>query len=291
MENIKICYQHKGRNSHFYCFDDKKFICDNCFKEHRSHNLEVISEIEKIEMIYNNLNGNNTMANSLQEIRQVLYELNDNIEQKLKTIDYMLSFLRNSAPSPNFKSIYILNYREYENLGKYLKLIESLNKLGNKLAKLEKYKIKNEYINFREINKEVNIIENKNVNMNLSFDIMPGEKSDIQPLNEVPNNHFSIFDLKKILYLKEILISVKQNNCCVLKNFKVSIKNNDGIWEEVNSFIYDNNKNEEDIQQFSIEKETQFVRIDFTDAWSNDGGNCILIKKLSFEVADIINKK
>lgn len=197
-------------------------------------------------------------------------------------------FLRNSAPSPNFKNIYILNYQEYENLEEYLRLIESLNELDNKLAKLEKYKIKNEYINFREINKEVNIIENSNVNTSLSFDIMLEEKSDNQ-LNKVPNNHFTIFDLKKNLYLKEILIPIKQNNGCVLKNFKVSIKNSDGNWEEVNSFIFKDNKNEKDIEQFPIEKETQFVRIDFIDTWSNDGGNNSLIRKLSFKVADIIN--
>ena len=117
---------------------------------------------------------------------------------------------------------------------------------------------------------------------------MLGKISGEYSLFEGSNNHFTIFDLKKNLYLKEILISVKQSYGCVLKNFKVSIKNNDGIWEEVNSFIYDNNKNEEDIQQFSIEKETQFVRIDFIDAWSNDGGNYILIRKISFKVADII---
>ena len=292
MKNIKMCYYHKGRNSHFYCFDDQQFLCDTCFKDHKSHDLEVISEIEKNEMIYRNLNGNNAMTNSLEEIRDVLNELKDNIGPKLETINYMLSFLNNSALSSNFKSIFFLNYREYEKLEKYLKLIESLDILDKKLAKLEKFKLKKEYINFREIDKEVNLIENSNVNTSLNFDIILGEKSN-NPFFEVPKNHFAIIDLKKDLYLKEILLSVKQNNGCVLKNFKVSTKNNDGIWEEVNSFIYENNKNEkeEDIQQFPIEKETQFVRIDFIDAWSNDGGNSVFIRKLSFKVADIINRK
>ena len=199
----------------------------------------------------------------------------------------MLSFIKNSTRSI-FDNYFNLKYEEYEYLKEYLQLIESLSELDNKLVKLKKYKIKNEYINFREINKEVNIIEDSNANMNFSFDIMLEEKSDINPLIKVPNNHFAIFDLKQNLYLKEILISVKQNNGCVLKNFKISIKNSLGKWEEVNSFIYKDNKNEEDIQEFPIERETQFVRIEFIDAWPNAGGNNILIKKLSFKVADII---
>ena len=290
MENIKICTQHKGINSLFYCFDDNKFLCDRCYKEHRKHNLEVISEIEKKEMIYNKLNGKNTMEDLLKEIKLILSELNNDIEQKLNKINNILSFLKNYTFYPNFHNIYGLNYREYEHLEEYLTLVESLNELGNKFNKLKKYKNEKEYINLREINKEVNIIENSNVNMSFSFDIMLGEKSDIHSSIEVPNNNFVIFDLKKNLYLKEIAISVKQNGC-VLKNFKVSTKNNSGIWEEVNSFIYKDNKNEEDIQEFPIERGTQYVRIDFIDAWSNEGGNNILIRKLFFKVADIISRK
>ena len=42
------------------------------------------------------------------------------------------------------------------------------------------------------------------------------------------------------------------------------------------------------MQKFPIEKETQFVKINFIDAWSKDGGDFILIRRLSFNVADII---
>jgi len=291
MENIKInkeCYQHKGIKSNFFCFDDKKFLCDHCFKEHRKHNLEVISEIEKNEMIYNKLKKNNTMIDSLREIKIILNELKNDIEQKLNKINNMLSSLKNSAPSAISDSIYNLNFQEYENLEEYLMLIESINKLDNKLLKLKNYKIKNEYNNFREINKEVNIIENSNANSKYNLDVMLGKKSDIYSLFEGSNNHFAIFDLKKKLYLKEILISVKQSFGCVLKNFKVSIKNNFGNWEEVNSFICKDNNYKVDMQEFPIERETQFVRIDFIDSWPNNDGNYILIRKISFKVADII---
>ena len=42
------------------------------------------------------------------------------------------------------------------------------------------------------------------------------------------------------------------------------------------------------MQKFPIEKETKFVKINFIDAWSKNGGNYILIRKLSFNVADKI---
>lgn len=283
----KECYQHKGMKSNFYCFDDKKFLCDHCFKEHRKHNLEVISEIEKNDVIYKKLKENNTMVDSLEEIKVLLNELKNDIEQKLNKIDNMISSLKDSASSPNTDCIYSLNFEEYENLEEYLKLIESVKELDDKYIKLKNYKIKEEYSNFREINKEVNIIEKSKENGNCSLDIMLGKKSGDYSLFDGSNNHFAIFDLQKNYYLKDILISVKQSYGCALKNFKVSIKNNSGKWEEVNSFICKDNKFEVDMQEFPIERETQFVRIDFIDAWSNHGGNFILIRKLSFKVADI----
>ncbi len=150
--------------------------------------------------------------------------------------------------------------------------------------KLKNYNIKNEYINFRD-----NIIENSKINSsNLDLNSMLGKKSGEYSLFEGSNNHYAIFDFQKKLYLKDILISVKQQFGCVLKNFKVSIKNEDGNWEEINSFICQDNNYKDEIQSFPIEKETQFVKIDFIDAWPNKDGNYILIKKLSFRVADII---
>ena len=93
-------------------------------------------------------------------------------------------------------------------------------------------------------------------------------------------NHFAIFDLKKKLYLKEILISVKQQYNCVLKHFRVSIKDDNDKWVLVNEFSCQDNKCQIDMQKFPIEKETQFVRIDFIDAWTKIHGDYILIRRL-----------
>jgi hypothetical protein len=160
--------------------------------------------------------------------------------------------------------------------------MEDINQKLKKLIDFNKYE-------FKIINKEVNVIENSTVNSyDFDLNVMLGKKYGVYSLFEGSNNHYAIFDFQKKLFLKDILISVKQNFGCVLKNFKVSIKNEDDEWEEVNSFICQDNNYKDEIQSFQIEKETQLLKIDFIDAWSNEGGNYILIKKLSFRVADII---
>ena len=89
--------------------------------------------------------------------------------------------------------------------------------------------------------------------------------------------------------MKEILISVKQKYKCVLKNFEVYIKNKKDKWEKVDRFCCKDNSFEDEFQNFPIEKETQFVKINFIDTWPHPGeSDTMLIKKLSFIVADII---
>ena len=207
----------------------------------------------------------------------------------MNVVDKLLSSLNNSCPVPGSNSIFNLNYQEYEKIEEISKIFESMEDIIKKIQKLKKSGV-DEYTNFREINKEVNVIENSICySPDFNLDIMLGKKStNSYSLFDGSKNHFAIFDFQKKFYLKDILISVKQRFGCVLKNFKVSIKNEDGNWEVINSFICQDNNYKKEIQSFPIEIETQFVKIDFIDAWSNDGGNFILIKKLSFRVADII---
>ena len=71
--NKKICINHKDISPNFYCFDDKKFLCNSCFKEHKKHNIEVISEIQNYEGIYNNLKHNilNLFRLILKKLKQI----------------------------------------------------------------------------------------------------------------------------------------------------------------------------------------------------------------------------
>ena len=57
----KKCSKHKNENFIFYCFDDKKFLCDTCFKEHRKHNIEVKSELIKFDKNYKSLSEDKTI--------------------------------------------------------------------------------------------------------------------------------------------------------------------------------------------------------------------------------------
>lgn len=284
--NIK-CSNHEKQNPNFYCFEEKEFLCDACFKEHKKHDIETLSEIQKSEKFYKNLVKNKFIADSLEEIKNILNEIKNDMECKLNEIDSIIISLKNLNPSLTNNNIFNLNYQEYVNIGEISKIFDSLGEIYKKFNKLNKYKIKKEYTNLREINKEVNIIEHSKEYIYNPLNIMLGKNSGVYSLFDGSKNHFAIFDLQKKLYLKDILISVKQKYGCVLKNFKVSIKNEYGNWEEQNSFCCQNNNSKKEIQSFPIEKETQFVKINFIDAWSKNGGNFILIKKLSFRVADI----
>lgn len=167
--------------------------------------------------------------------------------------------------------------------------IDDISYKFNSFKKIFKIKEKKEYVNFRDINKEVKIIENSQTDSTYTLDVMLEKKNGSYSLFNSSTNHYSIFDLGKKLYLSDILISVKQQYDCVLKDFKVSIKNEEGNWEFVNQYQCKDNKFEVDMQSFPIKKEAQFIKIDFLNAWSTHGGNLILIRRLSFKVADIIN--
>ena len=59
-------------------------------------------------------------------------------------------------------------------------------------------------------------------------------------------------------------------------------------WEVAGNFVcaqYGTNPN---LQEFNINKETQFVKIEFIDNWGIRSGNFILIKVLCFEIGDIL---
>ena len=87
--------------------------------------------------------------------------------------------------------------------------------------------------------------------------------------------------------MKNIKIGV-DNYDCSIKNFKVEIKNEIGKWEDAGNFVCAHYKINPNIQEFNINKETQFVRINFIDNWGTQSGNFILVKILCFEVGDIL---
>ena len=176
----KKCANHQWQNPNFYCFDDKKFLCDACFKEHRKHNIETISEIQKTENVYKHLFKKKSIVETLNEIKNVLNEIKNDVETKLNKINSILSSLNRSTPSQGNNSIFNISYQEYENIEEISKIFESMKETYKKINILKNYNTKKEYNNFREINKEVNVIEHSKISgSHVDLNVMLGKKLEI----------------------------------------------------------------------------------------------------------------
>ena len=282
------CINHQEKNSNFYCFDEKVFLCDTCFKDHKKHNIEVKSEIKKNDTIYRQITPKNSISENLNEIKNKLTEIKVELEKKLTKINTLISSLNNSNVSVWDTPIYKLNYSEYESIDIYCSIIESLKDFVKKISELTSNK-NSIYKKFYEIDKEVDIIEHSKEHKTFNLNGMLGKNKEGFSLFEGSKNNYAIFNLNNFYYLKEILISVKQKYKCVLKNFEVFIRNKSNKWEKIGNFACMDNNYEEEIQRFPIEKETRFVKIHFIDTWPHPGeSDTMLIKKLSFIVADVI---
>ena len=282
------CINHQEKNSNFYCFDEKVFLCDTCFKDHKKHNIEVKSEIKKNDTIYRQITPKNSISENLKEIKNKLTEIKVELEKKLTKINTLISSLNNSNVSVWDTPIYKLNYSEYESIDIYCSIIESLKNFVKKISELTSNK-NSIYKKFYEIDKEVDIIEHSKEHKTFNLNGMLGKNKEGFSLFEGSKNNYAIFNLNNFYYLKEILISVKQKYKCVLKNFEVFIRNKSNKWEKIGNFACMDNNYEEEIQRFPIEKETRFVKIHFIDTWPHPGeSDTMLIKKLSFIVAEVI---
>ena len=282
------CVNHQDKNSNFFCFDEKVLLCDSCFKEHRKHNIEVKSELKKNDTLFRSITRKNSLTENLKEMKKTLAELKTDIDIKLDKINTLVNSLSNTKISSWGTPIYKLSYTEYESIELYCSIIESLKDLIKKVSEFTINK-KTIYKNFYEINKEVDIIEHSKEHKTFNLNGMLGKNKESFSLFEGTKNNFAVFNLNNYYYLKEILISVKQKYKCVLKNFEVYIKNKKDKWEKVDRFCCKDNSFGDEIQNFPIEKETQFVKINFIDTWPHPGeSDTMLIKKLSFIVADII---
>ena len=99
------------------------------------------------------------------------------------------------------------------------------------------------------------------------LDIMLCKKTNAEySLFDGANNHFIVIDLGEFFFLKNIKISV-DNFDCSLKNFRVFIKNEIGKWEDAGNFVCAQYSINPNLQEFNINKETQFVKIEFIDNW------------------------
>ena len=145
-----------------------------------------------------------------------------------------------------------------------------------------------EYINFRAISKEIKIIDKSKTLPDFPIEII-FERDNRQEytLFEGAKEHFMILDFGKVYFLKNIQIGITQHDCS-LKEFYIWIKNSNDKWEITGKYVCKPFSDKMGLQVFNIGREAQFVKIELLNTWGIKSGNYILIKKIFFEIADIV---
>jgi len=286
----KKCSYHKDVPFSFYCFDDKEFLCSKCFKSHKRHNIEIIDDLKEKSLFYKSLNKlGQSLTDYYIKIQKVLETVKVEIEESLELINKKVDELKQSAPPGMGKDIFSLPFTEYEKISVLNEILKKTLKLSDIMGNLTKeIKANHIYTNFRSINRSVKILDHSKDYPGKPLDVMLGRKNNIDfSLFNGSTNHYIIVDLGEFCFLKSIKIGV-DNFDCSLKNFKVKFKNEIGNWEDAGNFVCAQYNVNQNLQEFGINKETQFVRLDFLDNWGVKSGNFILIKFLFFEVGDIL---
>ena len=287
---LKKCDNHKEVNIAFYCFDDNSFLCSKCFKEHKKHNIEIIDDLKEKDKIYKSLLASKlNFTDYYIKIKQILEKLQQNIQKVLQFISTKLDDLKNSAPPSELKSIFSLSYSEYEHIGHITELNSKIKSMLTKLDEANKIlKKQKEYVNFRAISKEVKIIEKSKTLPEFPIDII-FDKDNRQEytLFDGAKDHFMILDLGKLYFLKNIQIGITQHDCS-LKEFYLFIKNKNGEWENTGKYVCNPYKDKLGLQVFNVGREAQVIKMELLNTWGTNSGNYILIKKIFFEIADIV---
>ena len=284
------CDNHKEINIAFYCFDDNSYLCSKCFKEHKKHNIEIVDDLKEKDKVYKSLLAAKlNFTEYYKKVKNILEKVQTNIQQTIQFITKKMEDLKNGAPPGELKSLFALSYKEYEHIGHITDLNSNIKDMLHKLEEATKIlKKQSEYTNFRAINKEVQVIEKSKILPEFPIDIMfERDSSQEYTLFDGSQDHYIVMDLGKIFYLKSIQIGITAHDCS-LKDFYVLTKNRKGEWEKVSKFLCKPYNDKLGLQEFFIGKETQFVRMELSSTWGIKSGNYILIKKIFFEVADIV---
>ncbi len=291
------CSNHPNLAFSFYCFDDKTFLCQKCFKLHKKHNIEIICDLkEKADFYSRTINTENfSFLEQYDEHKKALINIKNIIDEKITYIDKIITNLKEKnteLPSQNLdliekkKTLFDLNYSEYTELIEMLDLSEEIKKLSIKVENLSNNMKLSRYNNLHFISSQVKVVNESITHDGYGTNILLGKENGPYFLTEGNKNHYIIFDLGKKFYLKGIKITLHDFEC-TLKNFKISVMDDNNNWKIVSSFICQPFDKEVNFQYFEIDVDTQIVKMDLIDNWGNGGGNYILIKRLYFEVGEL----
>ena len=112
------CINHKDTKFLFYCFDDKSFLCEDCFREHKSHNVEIKSDIKKVSDFVELLKKSNSrnIKKIYEDIEIILKDLKEKIE---KYFQKFKNYQKNSKVMKKLKSQMIFLIQNMKNLKIY----------------------------------------------------------------------------------------------------------------------------------------------------------------------------
>ena len=288
------CINHKDSKFLFYCFDDKSYLCEKCFREHKSHNVEIKEDLKKVSSFIESLKKSDSknIKQIYTKIEKNLKDIKEKIEQILLEIGKIMEKLRDIDNIKTPEDIFNLKYANIENILNCININDKVNNIAKNsiefLNNLTK-EFNNIPTNYKYINKEVSVINHSNIHEGYIVDILLGKSTKYgYTLFKESRNHFLIVDLNKKYYLKSIRIQVSQNDC-TLKNFVVYVKetnNEKENWIKINDFIRKRENQDNQYETFNIEHFCRQVKFDFIDTWGTSDGNFILIKKIDFEVGE-----
>ena len=284
------CINHKNSQFLFYCFDDKSYLCEECFRDHKSHHVEIKADIKKVSVFVELLKKSNSKNIKIiyENIEKQLKDLKDEIDKILSEIKKISELFKDNEEIPTPDDISKIKYENFENLLNCINIKSKVVDISkNSITTLNK--IKNNLQNMKYINKEVSIINYSKIHDNFSVDIMLGKSNAKEyTLFSTSQNHFLIVDLNNNYYLNSIRIQVTTHDCS-LKNFAVYIKetNKDNEdWLKISDFIRKRENQNDQYESFNIGHYCRQVKFNFIDTWGTSSGNYILIKRIDFEVGE-----
>ena len=294
-DNI-TCKNHDDKLFLFYCFDDKSYLCEECFREHRIHNIEIKADLKNVSNFISliKISGVKDMKRFLENSEKSLKQLKDEAEQLLLEIHNLLEALNNMGENNNIKDISDIKFEDYKSLFNISNIKNKVNELSSKGTLILK-KLKNnskEFIiptKFKFINKEVKVLDNTETVKDYPVDILLGKSKKNQfTLFNILKQHYLCIDLNKKYYVNSIRIQTTTASCS-LKYFDVLIKDTDSKtdnWIKINSFIKTREIKDNQYQSFDIGFFCRLIKFIFLDSWGLDNGSYILIKSIDFEVGE-----
>ena len=92
------CINHKDSKFLFYCFDDKSYLCEECYREHKSHKVEIKTDIKKVSDFIGLLKRSDpkNMIKIYEDMEKGLKELKNKIEEILLEITKVLEKMRSN---------------------------------------------------------------------------------------------------------------------------------------------------------------------------------------------------